>query len=163
MPFDHVPHNKTLDTMISDAMVTGWNNVPIPFNCESVNHLIEITKLQMNQMFIQNMDSYRDLKWRDNLHNTEKNYLDTLVKENCPVERKWDAIGNLAIISDYLHNQKAFDACIKYIANVLDTQNVETLCKILQVDNDLTEKEREEIRKYNMWCEEDATPSSETT
>jgi hypothetical protein len=159
MPFDHIIHNKTLDSMISDVMVTGWsNNVPIPFNCETVNHLIQMTKLQMHNIHIQDMDSYKDLKWRDNLHSTEKNYLDSLVNVNddCPVERKWDAIGNLAIISDFLHNQKAFDACIKYIAGVLDTQSVETLCKILQVDNDLTEKEREEIRKYNMWCDEDA-------
>ena len=156
LPQNQIEFNTTLASMLEDVSPQDAGEIPIPFSSKSVQQLIILTTIQQKPE-LQNIDSINDPFWRDNLHPQEQGFITTLENEQCPLERKWDAIGNLAILADFLDNQRAFHACIKYIANVLETQaqNVDTLRKILQVENDLTTIEETTIRDYNKWCEQD--------
>lgn len=151
LPNNQIACNTTLSDLLEDVFENS-QGTPIPFPSTSMENLKALTSIQ--QTHCENVDSINDTYWRDNLHPQEEAFLISLEDQQCPRERKWDAIGNLAILADFLDNQQVFHACIKYIAKVLDCQNVETLRKILQVENDLTPKEEDTIRNYNKWCEQ---------
>jgi hypothetical protein len=149
MPESIVQVNKVLKDMIDDCL--DIDMTPVNFPLQDIINYIRLCELRKNPAIVTSDPLNNDIS------DVERNYFQSL-EDGIAIEwRKLDPIGRIISISDFLDNEGVTDVCAKYIVIHISKysggkEDIETLRKILQVENDLTEEEEAKIRKANAWC-----------
>lgn len=150
MTMNAVKQNVTIKNMIDDL---GYNEDDGPIPLPSIDSPTLERVKEFCEHYVNYVPRQWELNWPDEIDPSEPHGFDAEFIDKYDKKENMQELFNLIYAANYLDNKRLLNLCCKKVAMTIKDKSVEEIREYLNVENDFTPEEWEEVKNETFICE----------